>query len=137
MATAIPKGSTVLVTGVNGYIASHLADQLLSAGFNVRGTVRNASRTQWIRDLFDEKYGPGRFETVVVPKVDAEGAWDEAVKGRSTRYPARLSLPMLSTVDVIPILNAQLLFTRIHRCLWDRARRYQRLPLLQSPRGNP
>lgn len=33
MAATIPKGSTVLVTGVTGFIASHVADQLLQAGY--------------------------------------------------------------------------------------------------------
>lgn len=32
MSPTIPKGSTVLVTGVTGFIASHTADQLLQAG---------------------------------------------------------------------------------------------------------
>jgi nucleoside-diphosphate-sugar epimerase len=31
----------VLVTGIGGYVASHVADQLLKAGYKVRGTVRS------------------------------------------------------------------------------------------------
>lgn len=81
-ALAIPEGSTVLVTGVNGYIGSHTADQLLLAGFKVRGTVRDASRAQWVPDLFNKKHGPGKFELFVVPKMNDEGAFDEAVKGQ-------------------------------------------------------
>lgn len=78
----ISKGSTVLVTGVNGYVGSYTADQLLLAGYKVRGTVRDASRTQWVLELFDKKYGPGKFERVVVPRMDVEGAWEEAIKGK-------------------------------------------------------
>lgn len=78
---AVPKNSTFLVTGVNGYIGSHTADQLLLAGYKVRGTVRDASRAQWVQELFDAKYGSGKFELFVVPKMNVEGAWDEAIKG--------------------------------------------------------
>lgn len=81
-ASAIPQGSTVLVTGVNGYIGSHAADQLLLAGYKVRGTVRDLSRAQWVQEFFDQKYGSGKFELFVVPKMNVDGAFDEAVKGQ-------------------------------------------------------
>ena len=35
---------TVLLTGASGYIAKHIAQQLLEAGYHVRGTVRDLSR---------------------------------------------------------------------------------------------
>lgn len=82
-APAIPQGSTVLVTGVNGYIGAHTADQLLLAGYKVRGTVRDASRAQWLQELLDKKYGPGKFELFIVPAMNAEGAFDEAVQGQN------------------------------------------------------
>ncbi|KAJ7618817.1 NAD-P-binding protein [Mycena polygramma] len=81
MATILEKGTLVLVTGVNGFIASHVADQLLAAGYNVRGTARSAAKFQWLHELFDKKYGAGRFEGVSVPDMVADGAFDEAVKG--------------------------------------------------------
>jgi nucleoside-diphosphate-sugar epimerase len=55
MAPAIPKGSTVLVTGVNGYIGSHVADQLLLAGYRVRGTTREASKAAKLLDIWEKK----------------------------------------------------------------------------------
>jgi dihydroflavonol-4-reductase len=33
----------VLVTGATGYIASHVVQQLLAEGYNVRGTVRSTT----------------------------------------------------------------------------------------------
>lgn len=59
--SAIPQGSTVLVTGVNGFVGSHVADQLLLAGYKVRGTARDATKTKWAQDLFDKKYGTEVF----------------------------------------------------------------------------
>jgi GDP-D-mannose dehydratase len=35
MAAAIPKDSLLLATGVGGYIASYVADQLMEAGYRV------------------------------------------------------------------------------------------------------
>lgn len=78
---AIPKGSIVLVTGINGFLGSHVADQFLQYGYNVRGTVRDVNKSSWLCDLFDGKYGKGRFELLAVPDITVEGAYNEVVKG--------------------------------------------------------
>ena len=77
----IPPGSKILVTGANGYIASHVCDILLDLGYNVRGTVR--SEKAWLDLFFERKYGPGRFETVTVPSLASEDAWKEILRGVS------------------------------------------------------
>ncbi|KAF2102727.1 NAD(P)-binding protein [Rhizodiscina lignyota] len=76
---AIPQGSWVLVTGVNGYIGSHVADQVLAAGYKVRGSVRNAEKAKWLLDLF-APYGRDNFDLVQISDLTAEGAFDEATK---------------------------------------------------------
>ena len=78
---AIPPGSTVLVTGANGFIGSHVADQLIQAGYLVRGTSRDTAKTAWVTDMFNKKYGEGKFEAVVVEDMAESGAFDEACKG--------------------------------------------------------
>ncbi|OLN96239.1 Aldehyde reductase 2-like protein 2 [Colletotrichum chlorophyti] len=80
---AIPKGSTVLVTGVNGLIASHVANQFVQQGYKVRGTVRNTEKNAWLPAYFNRTYGEGHFELVCVPNITIETAFDEAVKGVS------------------------------------------------------
>ncbi|KAJ2987079.1 hypothetical protein NUW58_g4699 [Xylaria curta] len=80
---AIPKGATMLVTAANGFIGSNIVDQFLKLGYKVRGTTRNLEKNAWMNKLFDAKYGPGKFELVLVPDMRAEGAYDEAVKGVS------------------------------------------------------
>ncbi|KAF2454065.1 hypothetical protein BDY21DRAFT_291983 [Lineolata rhizophorae] len=76
----LPHGSLVMVTGANGLIGSHVADQLLLSGYRVRGAVRNADKSAWLTRFFADKYGPDKFELTVVPDMSAEGAYDAAVK---------------------------------------------------------
>lgn len=79
----IPIGSLVLVTGINGYIGSHVADQLLQSGYRVRGTVRSDSKGEWVKELFDKKYGEGKVEIVIVANMSQPGAFDSACEGVS------------------------------------------------------
>jgi nucleoside-diphosphate-sugar epimerase len=79
---AIEKGSLILVTGVNGYIGSHVAEQLLQYGYRVRGTVRDAFKASYMHQVFDVKHGEGVFEALIVKAMEVDGAFDEAVQGR-------------------------------------------------------
>ncbi|KAH9220123.1 hypothetical protein DL95DRAFT_404140 [Leptodontidium sp. 2 PMI_412] len=74
--TSIPKGSTVLVTGVHGYLGMHVADQLLLDGYKVRGTVRDSGKIERTKEYFDQKYGEGNFDVSVVKDLAAvKAAW--------------------------------------------------------------
>ncbi|KAF4981760.1 hypothetical protein FZEAL_2482 [Fusarium zealandicum] len=77
---AVPKGSTVLVTGANGLLGSHIAQQFLEYGYRVRGTVRDPEKNSWLVDAFDRSYGKGQFELIQVSDMTAESAFYEAVK---------------------------------------------------------
>lgn len=83
MEPAIPKDSVVLVTGVNGYIGSNVADQLMEAGYRVRGTARDLSKAQGLSSFWEQKFGQDRFEIVTVADMSHDGAFDEAVKGNN------------------------------------------------------
>jgi nucleoside-diphosphate-sugar epimerase len=75
---AIEKGSLVLVTGASGFIATyippiqsqsfaeprrHVVRELLRAGFKVRGTVRSASKGEYLMDLSKDE---GEFQYAIV-----------------------------------------------------------------------
>lgn len=58
----------VLITGANGFIGSHVASLFLSLGYYVRGTVR--AEKPWLDRFFESKYGPGKYESVIVPELN-------------------------------------------------------------------
>lgn len=80
--SAIPNQLLVLVTGANGFIGSHVADQFLAAGYRVRCTVRSESKGAWVKELFDKKYGPNKFEIAIVPDMSEHGAFNDAMEGK-------------------------------------------------------
>lgn len=79
---AIPYGSLVVVSGATGFIGSHVADQLLAAGFMVRGTTRDVVKNSWILGYFKAKYGAEVFELVEVQDMAVAGAFDLVTKGK-------------------------------------------------------
>lgn len=82
--TTIPKGSLVLVTGVTGFVASHVAKQFLERGYKVRGTVRDIAKAAWlVDDVLAPYFKDGAFELALVPDISAAHSLDEAVKGVS------------------------------------------------------
>lgn len=83
-ATNIPTGSWILVTGANGFVASHVTQQFLQRGYKVRGTIRDLEKSSWlVQDVFKSYADNGDFELVVVPDLAAPGAFDDAIKGVS------------------------------------------------------
>jgi len=78
---ALPPGSLVLVTGANGYVGSHAVDQFLTYGYKVRGTVRNKQKCAWLTQVFDKKYGSGKFELVELATLDDLESFKAAADG--------------------------------------------------------
>jgi len=70
------KNTTVLVTGINGYIACHVARELFAHGYKVRGTVRSMSKATHIRKLF-----AGKPLQLVEVKDIADSDLTEAMRG--------------------------------------------------------
>lgn len=78
---SLPQGSLILVTAVNGFIASHVVDQLLRYGYAVRGTVRSRSRCAWMEPLLTQRHPNSQFELVEVPDISVPECYDAAMKG--------------------------------------------------------
>ncbi|KAI0599536.1 hypothetical protein F4775DRAFT_114808 [Biscogniauxia sp. FL1348] len=79
MGTAEAKGHAqdrVLLTGGSGFIASHILDGLLNAGFHVVVTTRSEEKGRRIV----ESVGPSRLSYVVVDDITKDGAFDGPFK---------------------------------------------------------
>ncbi|KAA6413937.1 MAG: hypothetical protein FRX48_02299 [Lasallia pustulata] len=74
------NGKTVLITGINGYIASRIGHDLLKKGYKIRGTSRSKPSTEALLNGAYKEFA-GRVETISVPDMTVPGAFDEAVKG--------------------------------------------------------
>ena len=71
---------TVLVTGISGFIASHVAAGLLSQGYAVRGTVRTEAKGEHIVEMLSTKgIDTSRLE-LVETNLDKDAGWKAAVK---------------------------------------------------------
>ena len=81
MALPASNGKTVLISGINGYIASNIGLGLLHKGYTVRGTSRSASaKDQLLSGAF--KGYERRYEHEVIPDITELGAFNQSVKGR-------------------------------------------------------
>ncbi|KAL5521316.1 hypothetical protein ACEPAG_9240 [Sanghuangporus baumii] len=77
----ISTPARVLITGANGFIAAWVVHTLLENGFSVRGTVREESKSTFLRNLHKDDLEKGNLEFIVVPNMANPGAFDDAVKG--------------------------------------------------------
>ncbi|ORY62115.1 uncharacterized protein BCR38DRAFT_410560 [Pseudomassariella vexata] len=109
----LAKGSQILVTGSNGYVASNIVREALDAGYKVRGTCRSQDKVTRTKQTFNHPDYAG----VVVENLADENAFDEAVKGADAIIhcatifsldpnPHNVVLPVVN--GVIGILNAAL-----------------------------
>ncbi|KAF2261737.1 3-beta hydroxysteroid dehydrogenase/isomerase family protein-like protein [Lojkania enalia] len=69
----------ILLTGANGFVASHILSQLISASHSVRAVVRSPSKVSAIKSLFPSA-SPSQLDFAVVPDMTIPGAFDEALK---------------------------------------------------------
>jgi nucleoside-diphosphate-sugar epimerase len=88
----------VLISGINGYIASHIGLQLLQKGYIVRGTSRSASaKDKLLSDAFQGH--ESQYQHYLVPDITTPGAFDEAVKGVS--YILHTASPVIFTLTTV------------------------------------
>lgn len=58
-----PSPTTILVTGANGFVASHIVNEALNLGYHVRGTARTAEKAEATKSLYNDD---PRYSTAVV-----------------------------------------------------------------------
>lgn len=74
---------TLLLTGISGFIAKHVAARLLLAGHEVRGSLRSPARAGEVRAALLPVVGAEALERLSFVTVDLEGdaGWQEAARG--------------------------------------------------------
>ncbi|KAI0819478.1 NAD-P-binding protein [Trametes gibbosa] len=78
-----PSSECVLISGLNGFIATDIALAFLQAGYRVRGTVRSQAKADtWLKlPAFASFTANGRLQIALVPDIVQPGAFDDALKG--------------------------------------------------------
>jgi len=66
----------VLITGVTGYLASAVLSSVLSAGYRVRGTVRNEAKKTLVLNRPTVAPYRDNLEVVILEDVTVDGAFD-------------------------------------------------------------
>ncbi|KAI0471756.1 hypothetical protein GGR56DRAFT_655396 [Xylariaceae sp. FL0804] len=94
--------STVLITGLNGYIAGRTAQLALEQGHRVRGTVRNLDAGHKVKDfLCDMGFSAANIEVFHVPDQTIIGAFDLAATGCTAIL--HLAAPLREIYSLSPV----------------------------------
>lgn len=75
---------TILLTGCSGFIAKHVALELIRAGYGVRGTVRDLARGDEVKAALAAHHDPAEVDamvTFVEADLTDDAGWDAAVAG--------------------------------------------------------
>jgi len=84
--TKIAPGSTILVTGADGFIGSAVVTQLLVQGFRVKGTSQSQLRLEEFKKKADQEFGTDKFEIVGgIPDLAVKGVLDNHLEGKESR----------------------------------------------------
>lgn len=71
---------TVLITGISGFIAKHVALEFLKAGYKVRGTVRSKAKGEKVVETLKKHFDKAKVE-IFEADLSSDAGWEDAVKG--------------------------------------------------------
>ncbi|MBN3728373.1 NAD-dependent epimerase/dehydratase family protein [Burkholderia sp. Ac-20379] len=83
---------TVLVTGGTGFVARECIATLLDKGYDVRTTVRDASKQEVVRKAVEGRAAPGATLSFAEANLLADAGWDAAMQG--CRYVLHVASPL-------------------------------------------
>jgi nucleoside-diphosphate-sugar epimerase len=75
---------TILATGIGGFLGGHIARQLLAKGYSVRGSVRDLSHCDRIKEqVCSDVAADGHRISFIEADLRSDAGWDAAVAGCS------------------------------------------------------
>lgn len=74
------RESTILITGISGFIAKHCAVELLKHGYRVRGTLRNLAKADELRRTLAAHADIEKLDFAAADLMSDDG-WHDAAKG--------------------------------------------------------
>lgn len=75
------KKPRALVTGASGFLATKIILILLDRGYQVVGALRSSEKAEAWRQLYPQHSGKDQIEFSIVPDMQQDGAYDDAVQG--------------------------------------------------------
>ncbi|MEO6298588.1 MAG: NAD-dependent epimerase/dehydratase family protein [Paracoccaceae bacterium] len=97
----------ILLTGITGFIAKHVALKLLGAGYSVRGTVRRLDRTEEVRAALRPHLKAEALERLTFAACDLESdmGWDDAMGGITTLVHTASPFPIALPKDEMTLIR--------------------------------
>ena len=104
---------TILLTGISGFIAKHVAVKLLNAGYAVRGTVRRLDRAEEVQSAVAPHLTAGAGGlSFVQADLESDAGWAEAMAGVAavvhTASPFPLAQPRDEQMLIRPAMEGTL-----------------------------
>ena len=90
-------GGLILITGGTGHIGYRTLIEALSKGYNVRAAVRSEGKISEIKAAKSTEPYLSQLTFIIVPNIEKDGAFDEAVKG--VDYIIHLASPLAKPSD--------------------------------------
>ena len=84
----------VLLTGISGFLGGHVALELLKAGYEVRGSVRDLKKANKVRDTLAKAGADVSRLDFVALDLTSDAGWDEAMAG--VRYLQHTASPFVT-----------------------------------------
>ncbi len=96
----------VLLTGVTGFIAKHVALRLLNAGYNVRGTLRRLDRAAEVHAALQPYLTENAGQlSLVQADLESDAGWAEAMAGVSALVHTASPFPIAQPKDPATVIR--------------------------------
>jgi nucleoside-diphosphate-sugar epimerase len=90
--------STILVTGVNGFLGAHVALKLLAAGYKVRGVVRSKAKADALSELIPPEHRSS-ISFVYVADITTPGAYNAVNALDGVTAVCHIASPLLGSIE--------------------------------------